>query len=218
MSHRSRNNHDKFDRKFDRNGVLYLMGTNFATGPYQNPQKLGVAVVTVSSKSPGAYAGDHSFVQNEEPKETFADLGRNNGTNSMRDGQWMAVRLVGLAVDVSFYCLRHGYTMDAYRLRNWDLQGSNDGSKWTTLRSHKGQFSELPQSGFSTMGWEVKGDHGAFSHFRILMTGPNSGMPSLSKSSRGDPEGQDALFCAGIEFYGVLHSESVPAAASPDYC
>ena len=37
------------------------------------------------------------------------------------------------------YCLRSD--CNSYKLRNWRLEGSNDGSSWTTLREHRGDAS-----------------------------------------------------------------------------
>ena len=67
---------------------------------------------------------------------------------------------------------------------------AGDGADWETLRTHTDDGA-LPDEGFATAGWAVEGGKGAFSQFRLLMTGPNSG-------------GYNYLLCAGMELYGTL--------------
>ncbi|GMH75555.1 hypothetical protein TL16_g06800 [Triparma laevis f. inornata] len=98
----------------------------------------------------------------------------------------------GVELEVSHYCLRHGNDYGGGRLRHWDLQASQDGGTWTTLRSHSDDQA-LPDAAFSTAGWAVEGGKGAFSQFRIRQTGLNSN------------DQYNCLWCAGIELYGVLH-------------
>ena len=96
-----------------------------------------------------------------------------------------------LRLQVTHYCLRHGSSNGTHCLRNWRLEGSNDGNNWTTLRNHNNDQS-LPNSGFSEAGWAVDGcDPGGYRFLRILPHGNNS---------NGNPQ----LVCSGIEFYGVL--------------
>jgi hypothetical protein len=127
----------------------------------------------------------HRFAQHEHD-------GQDNTTPQDEPGSAMALALGGGAqAEVSYYCLRHGCSHGGARLRHWELEASRDGeAPWTTLRSHEGDES-LAEGAFSTAGWAVEGGKGAFSHFRVRMTG---------KNSRGD----DALCCAGIELYGSL--------------
>ncbi|GMH68188.1 hypothetical protein TrLO_g10133 [Triparma laevis f. longispina] len=68
----------------------------------------------------------------------------------------------GVELEVSHYCLRHGNDYGGGRLRHWDLQASQDGGTWTTLRSHSDDQA-LPDAAFSTAGWAVEGGKGAFS-------------------------------------------------------
>ena len=55
-------------------------------------------------------------------------------------------------------------------LRNWQLQASNDGAEWTTLRAHTNDEA-LATTAFSTASWAVEGGKGAFAQFRVLSTG-----------------------------------------------
>ena len=94
------------------------------------------------------------------------------------------------------YCLRsgtpnHGF---AYKVRNWRLEGSTDGSSWTCLREHVND-SSLAETAFSVAAWPIENASAAvFRHFRVFQTAKNS-------------SGHDNLTCAGIELYGTLLPE-----------
>eukprot|EP00729_Bicosta_minor_P016851 gene16851-biopygen30184 len=90
------------------------------------------------------------------------------------------------------YCLRHGANVGNFRLRNWLLEGSNDASTWTLLKTHANDQA-LPAQGWSTASWpiEATADGASYRYFRIFQTGENS-------------DGYDYLMCAGIELYGLL--------------
>ena len=97
----------------------------------------------------------------------------------------------------SHYCLRSGPNSGWHKLRHWRLEGSNDGSSWTTLREHSddtalgGDSFAIPGDRFSVAHWALPDVATAYRHFRIYQTGMNS-------------SGDDYLMCAGIELYGVL--------------
>ena len=98
---------------------------------------------------------------------------------------------------ITHYALRHGYSGVGLRLRSWQLQGSKDGTRWTTLDQHKDDDS-LPAKGWCVAHWAVKGVKEEYQHFRIKQTGKNSG-------------GGNVLSCAGIELYGKLRQLPAPA-------
>ena len=103
----------------------------------------------------------------------------------------MAVDLgEGRSLRLDHYCLRSD-SFATYKLRNWNLQGTNDGVEWTTLRQHVNDQS-LGLTRMSTAAWPVEGCQVAYRYFRVFKTGPNS---------KGN---SDALMCAGIELYGQL--------------
>ena len=91
-----------------------------------------------------------------------------------------------------YYCLRHGASDGDYRVRHWRLEGSNDDSTWTLLKTHANDQA-LPPQGFSTASWpiEAAADGASYRYFRIFQTGKNS-------------YDGDHLACAGIELYGLL--------------
>jgi len=61
---------------------------------------------------------------------------------------------------------------DTEALRDWKLQGSNDGKKWTKLLSHK-QDASLDRKG-ATKTWVIPKPKKSYQMFRLLQTGKNS--------------------------------------------
>ena len=74
-------------------------------------------------------------------------------------------------------------------LRSWRLEGSLDGTTWTTLRTHTNDttLAQATLTGY----WPVEGATSAFSHFRILQMGKNS-------------SNSDYLMASSFEIYGEL--------------
>jgi hypothetical protein len=109
---------------------------------------------------------------------------------------WVSLDLgKGRSLVPNYYCLRHGNSGGCSRLQSWDFEGSNDGSNYTVLRSHRNDNS-LPDQAFSVAAWEVEGTNQAYRYFRIRQTGRNS-----------YPHSSDHyLYCTGIELYGMLLS------------
>jgi hypothetical protein len=106
----------------------------------------------------------------------------------------------GRSLVPSDYCARHGMSVGACRLQSWDFEGSNDGSNYTVLRSHRNDNS-LPEQGFSMAAWKVEGVNQAYRYFRIRQTG-------VLNSFNNDGTNH-CLFCAGIELYGMLLLEQM---------
>jgi hypothetical protein len=151
------------------------------TTEYVNPHTTRKVIVTASSLG-GGYCTLEKFIQHTPPG------GREyNGTNEA-PGSWVAVQLA-VAVALKRYDLRHGNNWGGHVLRNWNLEGSNDGVEWVVLRQHVNDTS-LAEREHSTASWEVDNPDGlAFSRFRIIMTGPNS-------------SGNHHLMMMGLELYG----------------
>ncbi|KAA6424504.1 MAG: hypothetical protein FRX49_05716, partial [Trebouxia sp. A1-2] len=89
----------------------------------------------------------------------------------------------------NYYTLRQDGSQDF--VRNWVMQGSNDGKAWVTLRSHVNENTvKLPGQYAS---WPVTGHAALFPYqmFRLLLTGPNSGA-------------HNNICLSYIEFYGYF--------------
>ena len=162
--------------------MLHHIGTAGGERAYQNPHNTGNVVASMSSTFPGSPA---HFVQHTHAV----------GEHSITDNEpfsWMAVDLLNRRLVPSHYALRSDIN-NFHKLRNWEVQASNDGQAWTTLPVHADDQS-LSVQPMSVATWPIDGGTipgRSFRHFRILQTGKNSG-------------GNDHLMCAGIELYGLL--------------
>jgi hypothetical protein len=85
----------------------------------------------------------------------------------------------------------HICSWDNEALREWKLQGSNDGKKWTKLLSHKNDSSLKTRGGTAT--WNVPKPQKSFRMLRVLQTGKNSNEHWY-------------LALSGFEVYGKLYS------------
>ena len=114
-----------------------------------------------------------------------------NYTNN-KPNSWMAVDLKGARLVPDHYELRSDRN-GGDKPRHWELQASDDGRRWATLRSHSGDEG-LSAQPMSVAHWPLDAAvvaGRAFRHFRIVQTGKNS-------------SNDDYLCCAGIELYGLL--------------
>eukprot|EP00729_Bicosta_minor_P012102 gene12102-biopygen30066 len=172
---------------FDGNGVLHWIGAGCGTKEYANPHG-----------KPGGVVAKMSTVEDEGEGSTpsrFVEHAPLNEINYTKDtaNSWMSVDLgAGRHLAPDYYCLRHGWNNGAYRLFHWRLEGSNDDSTWTLLKTHANDQA-LPRQRYSTASWpiEATADGASYRYFRIFQTGKSSG-------------GEDYLMCAGIELYGLL--------------
>ena len=168
-----------YQSDFDTNGVLYYIGTCGGTRAYQNPHVAGHVAVTWSSVGGGPVEG---FVQN-----------RRNHLNAYTINQansWMQVDLRDWKVRPTRYSLRHGHNGDGHALRNWRLEGSINGTDWTTLRNHVNDPS-IPAVIRGTATWSVDNCTRYYRYIRIFHSGLNSNRNHY-------------LMCSGIELYGDL--------------
>jgi hypothetical protein len=90
------------------------------------------------------------------------------------------------------YTLRHGSDNGLSVIRNWNLEGSRNGTNWKILSKHvkddRGFKGVFP---YYTCSWVVEGQIEAMRYFRIHQTGKNS-------------SGRYALCLSGFEVYGIL--------------
>ena len=174
----------QFTECFDTNGVLYYLATDgWFTTDYSNPHTSGMVVATFSSKGSQPHAAAERFVQHQHD-------GNYNFTDD-KPNSWMSVDLgEGRTLVPDHYCLRSGKHEGNHKLRNWELQGSEDGDQWHTLRRHDNDTS-LADPAFSTADWSVEADGRSFRHFRVHQHARNS-------------DNKDYLMCCGIELYGTL--------------
>ena len=126
-----------FEAPFDGRGALHHIATGGGARVYANPHDAGLVVASMSSMPNGDGNREHAdprrFVQGSDHDGNY------NFTGNVA-GSWMAVDLQR-PLQPTHYCLRSDKFPSSHRMRNWRLEGSNDGSRWTTLREHHNDTS-----------------------------------------------------------------------------
>ena len=168
---------------FDECGLLYWLGTRHRTGPWRNPDDLGLVRVTSVPLAVNPPSAPASAIVGREVVRCVTLPNRES---------WFCVDFLSLYVRPTHYTLRHYDSFDSEALRDWKLQGSNDGAKWSKLLSHK--KDEHLQGKGSSHTWQLPHTKKAFRMFRILQTGKNS---------------NGHWYCAlsGFELYGQIFAQ-----------
>jgi len=118
---------------FDKNGIIYWIGSNARSADWVNPATKGLVVVSSSEGRILPYGSlDDILSREESPKNCHTKDDRNS---------WFAIDL-GLWVCPTAYTLRHarGYGSRS-ALRNWLFQVSKDGHNWLTVHAHENDTS-----------------------------------------------------------------------------
>lgn len=165
---------------FDDRGVLYYLGTHGYTQPWQNPAVIGAVSVSSSPLASKPPCSPSSAIVGREIVRCVTVPGKD---------AWFAVDFLQHRLRPTAYTLRHYSSWDTECLRDWKLQASNDGKKWTKLLSHKKDCS-LNKRGDSHT-WAIPRTKKPYRLFRILQTGKNS-------------NGHWYLALSGFEIYGTL--------------
>ena len=183
--------HLSYKHNFDDNGVLYWIATRGHTTLYENPHTTGLVVASMSSIYKGKV--DAVVGRSIEPAPVYTE----NALNS-----WIKVDLgPDRLLLADNYTILHGASNKGNALRNWVLQAKafDDGleDNWITLKEHADDdlLSDEPNSS-ATWALDIPEEISdsstiGFRYYRIVQDGPNS-------------NGNNCLFCCGLEFYGVL--------------
>ncbi len=167
---------------FDGQGLVHHLATLGGSEPYWNPTLRGLANTTSSP-----------LMNDSVPAHAILGQETVRCVTRPQTGAFFAVEFPGLRVCPSWVSLRHYSSWDTEALRNWQLQGSNDGIQWRTLSTHTNDPSL--QARGDEASWRVDGTE-AWSHFRILQTGPNS-------------NGHRYLALSGFELHGRVFANTV---------
>mmetsp|Transcript_26569 Transcript_26569/g.23390 ORF Transcript_26569/g.23390 Transcript_26569/m.23390 type:complete len:154 (+) Transcript_26569:2-463(+) len=111
-----------------------------------------------------------------------------NGT----EYNWFSIDFKDTSIRPTNYTLRHEASpSNEGHLRNWQLQGSNDGDGdlWDTLINHENDESLNEPD--ATKTWTIPNITTFYQHFRLRMTG-------VTSSQRW------YLCCSGFEIYGEI--------------
>jgi len=171
-----------YKHDLDMNGVLYWLGTSRWTKPYVNPAELGVVQVT---SVPLATA------PRSEPASSIVGRSLCRCVTLPNRESWFVIELCDVWLRPTAYTLRHYDSWDTEALRDWKLQGSNDGKKWAKLLSHKKDES-LERKG-ATKTWVIPKPKKSYKMFRLLQTGRNS-------------NNHWYMALSSVEFYGKVYS------------
>jgi len=177
-----------YTEDFDKNGVLYWIGSCFGKSTYTNPQSTGDVTVTLSHSESSNRAVE-LVISHNLVRESYAFGGS--------APVWFSVDLgPHLALSPDYYTLRHGYSYSDSILCDWELQGSNNNETWTTLHA---QLEAPFNTGWGTKSWPViSGER--FRYFRVLQKGNYAYGPGQG------PNGSPYLYISGFELYGDLCS------------
>ena len=161
------------------------MGMNFgANRRWVNPSKSGVSTRVSASRSSDEVGSATDLL------ERCHKQGKISGTKNVKES-WSCVALSEkYSLYLTHYTLRHGLGNGGSFLRNWQLEGSFDGSTWEVLKKHHND-SKLCEPSSYTATWPIEGEVGAYRFFRVFQKGKNS-------------SNEYGIYLSGIELYGVL--------------
>ncbi|HYX16488.1 MAG TPA: hypothetical protein VE944_19395 [Nostoc sp.] len=148
------------DRTFvsngDANGVLYYVGTGNGTRVWQNPHNSGL-ILTASSVTKGSLP-------------LLSDRAEGEFHTNDAAGSWVRINLGGARLKCNRYSIRNR-NADLHYLRNWKLQGSNDGTNWVDLDAQVNNTFLVTPSQWLSLPVTSNVE---YSNFRLLITGVNS--------------------------------------------
>ncbi|VVC42226.1 Hypothetical protein CINCED_3A002842 [Cinara cedri] len=173
---------------FDKNGVLYWIGTNGKTSvDWVNPGQYGLMLVQSSDGRNLPYGQVEDILSRDS-------VAINCHTNDDSKA-WFSIDL-GLWIIPTDYTLRHARGYGRSALRNWLFQMSKDGTNWTTLYMHIDDTALNEPGNTATWSIEIndKEETQGWRHVRIQQNGKNA-------------SGQTHyLSLSGFEIYGNVTS------------
>lgn len=167
-----------YQSDFDNNGFFYFISTKERKQDWKNPLEERLISVTPSSSKFGKINGIFDRKNIEFYTEDV------KGSNIV-----ISIEGSGFKLCPNAYSIKHGYNFGSFMLKNWNLEGSNDGTTWKVIKEHKDD-SSLASKGYATSTWQLECSE-PFLYFRVITTGLNH-------------NGSNHLMLGGIEFYGTL--------------
>jgi len=154
--------HFTFSENFDQNGILWWLGTNANTMQWSNPSK-NRREVQILSASLLADSADATAIVGRQAVRCVTKPNRNGG--------WFIIDFGDRKIKPTHYMLRHYISWDTEALRNWNLEGSNNGNNWEIIKVHKDDQTLKMKGQCFTWGVQT---NSFYSMFRIRQTGSNS--------------------------------------------
>ena len=174
-----------YERDFDRNGIVYWIGTNAHSSEWVNPAEFGIVSISCSDGKKIPYGKMYQILSRDQTLNVHSSDDRH---------AWFAIDF-GLEFLPSAYTLRHARGYGKSALRHWTVQFSIDGINWIDIKVHTNDFS-LTEPG-STHTWNLDLPEGVdktkgFRHMRLLQGGKNSSNQTCYIS------------ISGLELYGTV--------------
>lgn len=171
----------------DTNGLLYYIATNELTEAWQNPisgpaHRIVATTSPLINAPPNVYGPDKAVDRGAAGATDVSQFHTSLGNNPARYTLDLGP---GWLFNVQHYTIRSG---PDHMPRTWRLQGSNDGSAFTTLKDHSGDTTLNANGAWG--GWDVPGT-GQSRYLRLEQYGAAS-------------SGFDYFSFSEIEFYGKL--------------
>ena len=152
-------------KEFDKDGVIYALGSKFGKFPWVNPGTTDPKRI-IAKRSSRENGRANDVLENEYS-------GGESGTKNKENSWWCVDLTEKYSLYLTHYSLRHGRQDGMYLLCNWRLEGSLDGKIWKTLKEHENDtlLKRTPHQAT----WAVDGKFtSAFRYFRIYQTGQNT--------------------------------------------
>ena len=160
-----------FSASEDTNGLFYYLGTVGNIVPWANPTSRGLTI-----QASTAINGSVESLVNRDESQFYTD----NLPSS-----WVSFNIGTKKLKCNYYSIRARNAANYY-LRNWKLQGSNDGATWVDLDTQTNNTTLANASQWLSIPIN---NTAAYSWFRIL----NYGL---------DSEGYNFLTLGEVELYG----------------
>jgi E3 ubiquitin-protein ligase HECTD1 len=119
-----------YSKDYDKQGILYYLGTNKGTEEYKNPHDRGIVTASASSVSNGYI---NQFVDRVSRGVRLY--------TAPAHGEYFMVDFHNLLIRPTHYTLTH-MSSDNVPI-HWSVYGGNNGTDWTLLKSHHDDRSLL---------------------------------------------------------------------------
>ena len=173
-----------YESDFDKNGILYAIGTAFGRNPeWKNPALNNLVNVITNPET----------TSDSEPKHRFIGRTQCRCILNEKESSYFIVDFKDRQIKPTAYTLRNYVSWEIEALKNWDLCGSKDGKSWDIIMSHSDN-TDLKGKG-KAFTWKIEDCNSFYSQFKVVITGKNNNDHNM-------------LCCAGFEIYGIFHEES----------
>jgi len=142
----------------DNTGFIYWIGTGEGKSAYSNPATSGGGAVVITMSTSGGSASSCIFdrsITGSAAENSYGSAGL----------PWIAVEFKRHKIRPTAYFVAQD--QDHY-LRNWRMEGSEDGSTWTSMREHSNDTTLTTSNRWAF--WDLKAS-AFYRHLRLILTG-----------------------------------------------